>query len=324
MRGLVEYPKEYAEFLYYTSSELERAIGVCPSNAGQMIAKPNYHAGPKMVRFFIIHFVMEGQAVQWVNGRQIVLNKGDLFCLFPYKIEQHSIVPDNPLLRMTWLGLIGDGVLPLLSHIGVTEDRPYLRKVFVPGLLGVLQQLLDDFRHLLPGGSCFRWLAKLFELFDLLAIAAREQKEEAEKGSVSWIRESQKFMNTYFMENITVQDVADYAGVHRSYFSAEFSKRIGIPPVQYLQRLRMEKGAQMLVETEFPVTDIALSLGYPDLYTFTRAFRNYYSVTPSKFRTNPDIILDRETEPACPAAAKPDEEEGLNRRLKPDPDSHGA
>jgi hypothetical protein len=35
-------------------------------NAGRMTAKPNYQAGPKIIRYYIVHFVMEGQAVHWV------------------------------------------------------------------------------------------------------------------------------------------------------------------------------------------------------------------------------------------------------------------
>lgn len=309
MQGYKEYPSEYMEMLYYTPSDLEKSIGVCPTNAGRMVAKPNYHAGPKIIRYYIVHFVMEGQVVQWVNDQQVVLNKGDLFCIFPYKTAQYGLVSGNPQLRMSWFSIMGEGAMPLLAAVGITEERPYLRKVFLPGLPGMLQQLLDDFRNLHTTDNFFRWLAKMYELFDLLAVAARRERQALpEKGSPGWIQESVSFMQMYYTENITVQDVADYVGVHRSYFSAEFSKRLGVPPVQYLQRLRMEKGAQMLLETEFPVTDIALSLGYPDLYTFTRAFRNYYSITPSKLRTNPDVIIERENEPIDQFDRKQEEE----------------
>ncbi|MBD2866838.1 AraC family transcriptional regulator [Paenibacillus oceani] len=320
MNGYKEYPSEFMEMIYYTPSDLEKSIGVCPTNAGRMIAKPNYQAGPKMIVYYILEFVLEGQAVHWVNDQQIVYNKGDLFCIFPDISARWGLVAGNPNLRMSWFSIKGEGVKPLLAAIGITEDRPYLRNVFLPGLLGLLQQLVDEFRHLHAGENFFRWLAKMYELFDLLAVVARRERQAlSEKGSPGWIQESVSFMQMYYTENITVQDVADYIGVHRSYFSAEFSKRQGIPPVQYLQRLRMEKGAQMLLETEFLITDIALFLGYPDLYTFTRAFRNYYNVTPSKLRTNPDVIIERENEPLGQIGRK--REESLNLRLKPCPDS---
>ncbi|TNJ62706.1 AraC family transcriptional regulator [Paenibacillus hemerocallicola] len=256
-------------------------------NAGRMTAKPNYQAGPKIIRYYIVHFVMEGQAVHWVNGRPVTLGKGDMFCVFPYKTARHGLDPDKPLLKMMWFGLTGEGVRSLLQRVGVTEERPYMRKVFHPGVPGIVRQLVDEFRQIHAAGNYFRWMAKMYELFDHLAIAdARERQSVPDRSPSSWIRDSERFMNLYFTENITVQDVANYVGVHRSHFSAEFSKRVGIPPVQYLQKLRMARGARMLSDSDFPITDIALSLGYPDLYAFTRAFRNYYGTTPSQYRAD--------------------------------------
>jgi AraC-like DNA-binding protein len=101
-----------------------------------------------------------------------------------------------------------------------------------------------------------------------------------------WIRESEIFMDTHFTEKISVQDVADYVGIHRSHFTDAFTKQLGISPGQYLQQLRLGKGKQMLEETIVPITEIALSLGYSELFAFTRAFRNYYGMSPSHYRTN--------------------------------------
>ncbi|MOA67458.1 DNA-binding transcriptional regulator AraC [compost metagenome] len=51
-----------------------------------------------------------------------------------------------------------------------------------------------------------------------------------------------------------------------------------------MQRLKMGKGAQLLRVTDKPVTEIALSIGYPDLYAFTRAFTSYFGLSPTKYR----------------------------------------
>jgi AraC-like DNA-binding protein len=74
-----------------------------------------------------------------------------------------------------------------------------------------------------------------------------------------------------------------------------FSAKLGISPMQYLQRLRMRGGANLLTETDLSVTEIALSLGYPDLYSFTRAYRKYYGTSPTEFRNNKyDATMQRE------------------------------
>ena len=57
-----------------------------------------------------------------------------------------------------------------------------------------------------------------------------------------------------------------------------------MPPLKYLQRIRMEKAKRLLQETDATITEIALSLGYPNLYSFTRAFKIYYKVPPITMR----------------------------------------
>ncbi|WP_244193045.1 helix-turn-helix transcriptional regulator [Paenibacillus taichungensis] len=91
-------------------------------------------------------------------------------------------------------------------------------------------------------------------------------------------------MELHATEGISVQQVADFAGVHRSYFSNMFTTQVGLPPLKYMQRIRMDKAKQLLKDTDVTVTEIALSLGYPNLYSFTRAFKIYYKVPPIMMR----------------------------------------
>jgi AraC-like DNA-binding protein len=93
------------------------------------------------------------------------------------------------------------------------------------------------------------------------------------------------FIELHATEGIFVQQVTAFAGVHRSYFSNVLTSQVGMPPLKYIQKIRMEKAKRLLKETDATITEIALSLGYPNLYTFTRAFKNYYKVPPLVIRT---------------------------------------
>jgi len=152
----------------------------------------------------------------------------------------------------------------------------------------MLHQLLDEFLLLKSGStSYYRWISKLYEVFDQLVIARPPGAANSrEKNSYAWIKESETFMSMHYNEDISVQDVADYVGIHRSHFTVAFTKLLGISPGQYLLRLRMTNGARLLEETDFSITEIALSLGYSDIFAFTRAFSNYYRMPPSVYRSN--------------------------------------
>jgi AraC-like DNA-binding protein len=287
LRGLKEYALEFADIVYYTPTALEKAIGVCPLYVGRMRSKPNYRSGPRILNHYILQFVLDGQLNFAADGYTVRLNKGDMFCLLPGTTVQYGIVQDRPELRLIWIGLSGEGVDALLQSIGLTKNRSYSRKVLTQGLSGSLHQLLDVFRQLPVHGNYFHWLGKFYELIEHLSLSTRPKLHcSQEKNPSMWIRESEIFMDTHFTEKISVQDVADYVGIHRSHFTDAFTKQLGISPGQYLQQLRLGKGKQMLEETIVPITEIALSLGYSELFAFTRAFRNYYGMSPSHYRTN--------------------------------------
>jgi AraC-like DNA-binding protein len=287
LRGLKEYAYEFADIVYYTPSALEKAIGVCPLYAGRMLAKPNYRSGPRILNHFILQFVLEGQLNFAADGHAVRLNKGDMFCLLPGTTVQYGVVPEKPELRLIWIGLCGEGVEPLLQSIGLTRTRSYSRKVLLPGLSGSLHQLLDLFRQLPLERNFFQWLGKFYELIENFTVAERPKRHSLQEKSPNvWIRESEIFMDTHYSEKITVQDVAEYVGIQRSYFTDAFTKQMGVSPGHFLQQLRLSKGKQMLEETAVPITEIALSLGYSELYAFTRAFRNYYGISPSQYRAN--------------------------------------
>ena len=99
-----------------------------------------------------------------------------------------------------------------------------------------------------------------------------------------WVRQSVSFMRAHYAEQITVGDAAKHVGIDRSHFTRTFTRAIGMPPMAYLQKLRMDRGSDLLRGTSLSVTEIALTVGYPDLYSFTRAFRNRFGMSPSKFR----------------------------------------
>lgn len=300
MRGLKEYATEYAKMAFYKPSALERAIGLCPMFAGRMMAKPHYQTIPRTYAYFIVQFVLDGQMMFQADGEPVYLDKGDMFCLFPEKTVQYGVIPEKPQLQLIWFGLEGEGVRYLLQSVGITEERPYARKAISPGIPGMLHQLLDEFLLLKSGGgSYYRWVSRLYEVFDQLIVAKPPGPAHArDKNAYEWIKESETFMSMHYNEAISVQDVADYVGIHRSHFTVAFTKLLGISPGQYLLRLRMNNGARMLEETDFSITEIALSLGYSDIFAFTRAFSNYYRMPPSVYRTSRRSELRQDEPPS--------------------------
>ncbi len=85
-------------------------------------------------------------------------------------------------------------------------------------------------------------------------------------------------------DNLSLQSIADNAGFSLTYFDAIFRQHTGYSPVEYSRIYKLTRSALELRRTPKTVLDIALDFGYASPESFTRAFKNFYSITPSEYR----------------------------------------
>lgn len=85
-------------------------------------------------------------------------------------------------------------------------------------------------------------------------------------------------------ENLSLQSIADNAGFSLTYFDAIFRQHTGYSPVEYSRIYKLTRSALELRRTQKTILDIALDFGYASPESFARAFKNFYSITPSEYR----------------------------------------
>lgn len=82
----------------------------------------------------------------------------------------------------------------------------------------------------------------------------------------------------------TVSQLAAAAALSRSAFFERFTSTVGVAPMEYLLRWRMELAKELLRQGDLPVSEIAESIGYGSSSTFGVAFGRYVGQSPSKYR----------------------------------------
>lgn len=99
---------------------------------------------------------------------------------------------------------------------------------------------------------------------------------------------STKYALDYVQQNlaskITVEDVSKLCGMSKSHFSRTFKKEHGVTFQEFLIQQRMNKAVDLLKNSDFLVTQIALAVGYCELSNFTSAFQRLIGIRPSSFR----------------------------------------
>ncbi|MDD5859838.1 MAG: response regulator [Eubacteriales bacterium] len=95
----------------------------------------------------------------------------------------------------------------------------------------------------------------------------------------------QKYLAEHFREDISLREIADYAGFSQEYVSKLFKKKTGITPTKYLTRLRINESCMLL--RKFPkmeIAQVASEVGYHDAFYFSRVFKAQIGQQPSEYR----------------------------------------
>lgn len=92
------------------------------------------------------------------------------------------------------------------------------------------------------------------------------------------------YLSEHFRENVPMKALADLVRLSLRQFHRNFKKRFGMPPNQFLIRMRVMAARDMLVSDKRPVAKIAFDLGFADDTLFIRQFKARMGMTPLQYR----------------------------------------
>ncbi|WP_319478640.1 response regulator [Marispirochaeta aestuarii] len=100
------------------------------------------------------------------------------------------------------------------------------------------------------------------------------------------IRKSMEYIRRHSAENISLQTVADYVEVSRSYLSFLFKQELGINFSTYMTEIRIERAKKLLVSSNMKIYEIAEKVGFDSPYYFSKVFKDTCGFTCKQYRSS--------------------------------------
>ncbi|MCG8686702.1 MAG: helix-turn-helix domain-containing protein [Desulfobacterales bacterium] len=98
------------------------------------------------------------------------------------------------------------------------------------------------------------------------------------------VLEAQNYIEKKFAQITSMDDVAKEVGVSPRNLIRRFKKATGDPPLKYLQQIRIQKAKEKLETTKDTVDEITWAVGYKDISSFGRLFKQYTQLSPRTYR----------------------------------------
>ncbi len=107
----------------------------------------------------------------------------------------------------------------------------------------------------------------------------------AKGGLAPWAqRRSLELIRARLSEDLSLDELAAEAKLSPFHFARMFRQSLGVPPRVYLTRLRLDKACKLLEQTDLPITQIALEVGYSSNQVLARVFLKHMHMSPSDYR----------------------------------------
>jgi AraC-like DNA-binding protein len=97
--------------------------------------------------------------------------------------------------------------------------------------------------------------------------------------------EAMQYILAHSADPLSLPGLAARYGLNPSYFSRLFKASTGVPLVEYVNRIRVQKSCQLLKRTDAGIVEIALAVGYNNISHFNRYFRRIMGQSPREYRT---------------------------------------
>ncbi len=102
--------------------------------------------------------------------------------------------------------------------------------------------------------------------------------------SVEYIRSLDEQRGPVNVTQLSLDELAEVAGLSKYHFLRQFSQVVGMTPGAYLRTLRLCHAVRKLRTTDMPILEVALSVGFADHPSFSRAFARHMGMTPSEYQ----------------------------------------
>ncbi|MEI9413461.1 AraC family transcriptional regulator [Mesorhizobium sp. Cs1299R1N1] len=143
----------------------------------------------------------------------------------------------------------------------------------------------EDFACLYADSLRLALVARLLALHDP-AYRGNQCSPQPRNTLPMWrLKRTAEYIEANLGETITLGDMAAATGLSRMHFAAQFRAATGIRPHEFLLRRRIERAKEMLAQTQTPLVEIALNIGFQTQSHFSVVFKRFVGETPNRWRS---------------------------------------
>ena len=253
---------------------------------------PAYSFGPATRNHYLFHYVLSGTGRLMANdsrgiSHEYQIRSGEGFMIFPRQINTYIADPKLPW-EYIWIEFDGMRAREIIETAGLSPDHP----VYHASYKDLRENMKDEMIYIAEhhNATPFHLMGHLYLFIDYLSRSSSSQITASGRVRDFYIKEALNYIEQNFPNDISIENIASFCGLNRTYFGRIFKETVGKSPQQFLLSYRMAKAAELLKLTDLSISDIGNAVGYSNQLHFSRAYKNVYGVSPREWRNKNRVM----------------------------------
>ncbi|MFI4911582.1 MAG: AraC family transcriptional regulator [Sedimentisphaeraceae bacterium JB056] len=260
--------------------DLKGELGTICSGISEV--SPGYRFNLYNYPFHRLTYIVRGQAKVYNNKNENIADPG---CVYYFSPQDSGIVENNldKPLKFIYIHFTGTEICKLFKN---TQNKD--KNIWSVTTPAKIQSLFENIAE-----SCFEKSENSQIICDsflkILLIKLNtmilDNREHPNTSRLKYL-ECHNYISNNFSSIISIDDIADKCCINSIYLCRLFKKHANISPMAYVTKLKMNKAALMLIQTDYSIKQISIMLNYENQYYFSSVFKKIYGISPKFYRNS--------------------------------------
>ncbi len=230
-----------------------------------------------------LYYILDGEGWLKIGDKEYYPKSGQLFIMPSGILQSYSSLNNRTFLKY-WCHFTAE-----INHMNLFDI------IKIPSYLDVpenskLKILFEELLHFYEQGTAPSILKARGTMLEILALYFEHIPEGSMDlsyySSTKELLEVLSYIEENLSKNITIEELAQMVHFHPNYFTRFFRDHIGCSPIQYINKMRLNRAKDLLRTTSLSIKEITDLTGYNDPSYFSKNFKKNIGLSPIEYRNS--------------------------------------
>lgn len=237
-----------------------------------------------------INYVKKGSCTLHLKNESVCFKENELMIIASHVEHTFEAGPrETVLMQLEFLPEIYQSLNPMsdekfsdLDPLEIFSDENRLIKIKDNERInGVIQKILDEMTQKKGG---YQYLV-MMHYAELLILVQRHLDESYLPLCANEpLRKAISFIKANYQKELTAKDISEHTSIGERYLRKLFGCHLGMPPMEYVNQLRINKSSELIRDTDLSIKEICFACGFKSPQYFSRLFKRHTGISPKEIR----------------------------------------